>query len=248
MDERESLGETLKREREFKKISLREVAKNTRVKEYLLRAIEEDRYDLLPSSTYVKGFLLAYAKYIGLDPDEVLLRYENLLKRENPPSSPEVQSKKKILWNTKQTWIVVGIIAVSLIVFYFLYSAKRPVEPISVYPKVEETSSPSPAKIAETTSSAENKPFSLRLKAVEETWLRIQVNGQPEKEMTLKPGEAASYQALNRIHLLIGNAGGLDLIFNESRLERFGKLGEVVTLIFTHQGVEAKRHEKTKSP
>ena len=248
MDERESLGETLKREREFKKISLGEVAKNTRVKEYLLRAIEEDQYDLLPSSTYAKGFLLAYARYIGLDPNEVLLRYENLLIGEKPPAPPETQFKKKILWNTKQTWMVVLIIAVSLIAVYFFYPAKRPVEPISVKSKVEETPPPSPPKIAETISAAEDKPFSLRLKAVEETWLRIQVNGQLAREMTLKPGEATSHQALNRIDLLIGNAGGLVLIFNERQLERFGKSGEVVTLILTHKGVEAKRREKTESP
>jgi hypothetical protein len=46
----------------------------------------------------------------------------------------------------------------------------------------------------------------------------------------------------------VGNAGGLDLIFNERPLERFGKSGEVVTLIVTFQGVEKKLLKKPKSP
>ena len=79
MDEAETLGSYHKNQRESKKISLREVAKNTRVREQILRAIEEDRHELLPPSTYVKGFLSAYAKYLRLDEKEVLLRYESVL-------------------------------------------------------------------------------------------------------------------------------------------------------------------------
>jgi hypothetical protein len=59
--------------------------------------------------------------------------------------------------------------------------------------------------------------------------------------MTFKPGEGISIQASNRIRILIGNGGGLDLIWNGKPLERFGKSGEVVTLVMTSQGVEVKR-------
>lgn len=247
MDEIESLGRYLKKEREFKNISLKEVAKNTRVKEHFLKAIEEDQYNLLPSRTYVKGFLLSYAKYIGLDPNDVLLRYENLLVRK-PIAPTETPLRKKILWNKKPTWVVVVVIMVSLIASYFLYPSKPPRESISVKPKSEETLSPSPPEIVGVTSITEKKPFSLQLKAVEKTWVRLQVNGEPEKEMTFRPGEEDSYRALDRIYLWVGNAGGLDLIFNERPLERFGKSGEVVTLIVTSQGVEKKLPEKPKSP
>jgi NAD(P)H-hydrate repair Nnr-like enzyme with NAD(P)H-hydrate dehydratase domain len=64
--------------------------------------------------------------------------------------------------------------------------------------------------------------------------------------MTLKPGESTSHRALKRIHLLVGNAGGLDIIFKGKSLEKFGKSGEVVNLIFTPQGVEAQRLEKPR--
>jgi transcriptional regulator with XRE-family HTH domain len=246
VEEKESLGRYLKREREFRDISLREVSKNTKVKEHLLKAIEEDQYVSLPSPTYVKGFLLSYAKYIGLDPNDVLLRYESSLKGKSV-TRPEAPPEKKILWNIKYPWMIGGIIVVSLFASYFLFlhPSKPPIESISVKPKVEETL-PSPPQIAGTTSTPEEQPFSLQLKAVEETWVRIQINGQPENEMTLKPGESTSHRALNRIHLLVGYAGGLDIIFKGKSLERFGKSGEVVNLIFTPQGVEEQRLEKPK--
>lgn len=244
MEERASLGKYLKRERELKKVSLREVTKKTRIREHLLVAIEEDQWNLLPSTTYVRGFLLSYAKYLGLDPHEVLLRYETVLKGE-PVIRSETQSPKRGIWNSKQAWVIGGGIALSLIVSYFFYPSRPIIDPPSSKRESQELlpSTPSPQRSAPTPVTGEN-PFSLRLKAVEETWVRIQVDGQPEKEMTFKPGEEGAYRALNRIYLIVGNAGGLDLIFNEKPMERFGKSGEVVTLTFTPQGVETKRPER----
>jgi len=144
VDDRETLGKYLKSQRESKKISLREVAKNTRVREPILRALEEDQVHLLPPATYVKGFLLAYAKYLGLDQNDVLLRYERILKGESipPPSTPSPRPKpesplpqtskpkQRARWNTKQTWVVAIVIVVSFVVFYLFFPyAKRPTEP-----------------------------------------------------------------------------------------------------------------------
>jgi cytoskeleton protein RodZ len=246
MEEKESLGRYLKREREVRNISLREVAKNTKVKEHLLKAIEEDQYVSLPSPTYVKGFLLSYAKYIGLDPNDVLLHYESSLKGKSV-TWPEAPPEKKIVWNMKYLWMIGGVIAVSLFSAYFLFlhPSKPPIESISVKPKVEETL-PSPPQKTGNISTPEEQPFSLQLKAVEETWVRIQINGQPQQEMTLRPGESTSHQAQKRIYLLVGNAGGLDIIFKGKTLERFGKSREVINLIFTPQGVEKQPLEKPK--
>jgi cytoskeletal protein RodZ len=290
VDERETLGKYLRNQRESKKISLREVAKNTRVREPILRAIEEDQYHLLPSATYVKGFLLAYAKYLRLDSNDVLLRYERLSKgepitppslqpsrpkQEIPPPQPS-KPKQKTLWNTNQAWVVVGVLVASFIVFYFFspYSYKPPVEPIPGRPAVQgkpptvpsspvtatipasqekpgaeekKPLAPSPPVTA-TTSVQEKRPFSLQLKAAEETWLSLQVDDQPVKEMTFKPGEGFSVQPSNRIRMILGNAGGLDLVLDGKPLGKLGKSGEVLHLIFTAQGVEAKPREKPKSP
>jgi cytoskeletal protein RodZ len=248
MNETESLGKYFKRERELRNISLREVAKNTKVKEHFLRALEEDRYDLLPSTIYIKSFITTYAKYIGLDPNDALLRYQNFLKRELVSGS-EVIPERKSLWNMKYRWMMGGAIVIALIASYllFLRPSEPPMKPVSIKPEIKESlPSISPPPIAGTIPSQEGKPFSLHLKAVEKTWARIQVDDQSDQEMILQPGEGTSYRAKKRIHLIVGNAGGLDLIFDEKQLERFGKSGEVVTLIFTPQGVEVKRHEKPK--
>ncbi len=250
MVEMESLGKYLKKERENRKISLKEVAKNIKVREQFLRSVEEDRHDLLPSPTYVKGFLSAYAKYLGLDPNEVILRYENFLKGEPVPRQ-EVPSEEKITWSTKYLWGIGGVIVVGMVASYFLFfnHSKPSIEPVSPKLEVKETPRPTPPpKTAAKPSVPEEKPITLQLKAVERTWASVQVDGQREQDITLQPGEGISYRAMKRIQLIVGNAGGLDITYNDKKFERFGKSGEVVTLIFTPQGVEAKPQEKTKSP
>jgi len=94
----------------------------------------------------------------------------------------------------------------------------------------------------------EEKSFSLEIRAIEETWVQIQIDDQSKTEALFKPGEGNSYQATHRIELLIGNAGGVDVVFNGKKLERFGGRGEVSALVFTHQGAERKRAEERKSP
>jgi cytoskeletal protein RodZ len=246
----ESLGKYLKKEREARKISLKEVAKNIKVREQFLRSVEEDRHELLPSPTYVKGFLSAYAKYVGLDPNEVILRYENVLKGEPVPRQ-EVPSGEKILWSSKYLWGIGGVIVVGVVASYFLFFnlSKPSIEPVSPKPEVKETPRPTPPpQTGGKPSVPEEKPIALQLKAVERTWASVQVDDQPEQDITLQPGEGISYRAMKRIRLIVGNAGGLDIRFNDKILEKFGKSGEVINLIITPQGVEAKPREKTKPP
>lgn len=71
-EEIESPGKYLKAKRESRRISLREVAGKTRIRETVLIAIEEDRYEDLPN-IYVKSFLSAYAKCLGLDQADVIM-------------------------------------------------------------------------------------------------------------------------------------------------------------------------------
>lgn len=244
MDERESLGRHLKRERENRKISLKEVSKQIKVREPFLRAVEEDRGDLLPSGTYVKGFLSAYAKYLGLDPNEVILRYEAESKGE-PVIRPEVPPQKRMRWDTKYLWMIGGVIVVGFVVLFLLVlPSQQPVVSPPPKPEAEKTvPQPPPPPVNEKSSALEEKGISLGLKAVERTWMAIQIDGQPVREATFQPGESFTLQAAKRIELVLGNAGGLDMTFNGKPLERFGRSGQVVTVIFTPQGAETARRE-----
>ena len=70
-----SFGRWLRRQREMREISLRDIAERTKISLRYLEAMEDDRFDLLPASIFAKGFLREYARYVGLSPDEVVNHY-----------------------------------------------------------------------------------------------------------------------------------------------------------------------------
>src|ERR1035441_657076 len=70
-----SFGERLRREREMRGVSLDDIADGTKIGTRLLRALEQEHFDLLPGGIFNKGFVRAYAKYLGLNEEEAVTDY-----------------------------------------------------------------------------------------------------------------------------------------------------------------------------
>ncbi len=56
-------------------VSLEEIAETTKIGTRLLKALEEEQFDLLPGGIFNKGFVRAYAKYLGMDEDQAVADY-----------------------------------------------------------------------------------------------------------------------------------------------------------------------------
>jgi cytoskeletal protein RodZ len=70
-----SFGEYIRNQRELRQISVEEVSNVTKVSYKYLRALENDRQELLPARPFIIGFLRVYSRYLGLDDDSVITRY-----------------------------------------------------------------------------------------------------------------------------------------------------------------------------
>src|ERR1051325_4329808 len=68
-------GEELRREREIRGISLKEIADATKISKRFLDAIERNDHRTLPAPVFTRGFVREYAKYLGLNADEMVNRY-----------------------------------------------------------------------------------------------------------------------------------------------------------------------------
>jgi curved DNA-binding protein CbpA len=68
-------GPDLKRIRESRGISLREIATQSKIGMRFLEYIEDDRLPYLPAPVYLRGFLQEYARAVGLDPVKVVASY-----------------------------------------------------------------------------------------------------------------------------------------------------------------------------
>jgi len=61
------IGTSLREARLRKQIDIPEAEQGTKIRGKYLRALEDEQFEILPSPTYVKGFLRSYAEYLGLD-------------------------------------------------------------------------------------------------------------------------------------------------------------------------------------
>lgn len=71
----DSIGRYLKRTRETRAMSVEEVSRATRIPVVSIERIEADHFDDLPGEVFVRGFLKAYARAVGLAVEDVLARY-----------------------------------------------------------------------------------------------------------------------------------------------------------------------------
>ena len=75
-----------------------------------------------------------------------------------------------------------------------------------------------------------SEEMALRVVASERVWMRIQLDQNEPYETLLRAGESYTVKAQNKFTIRIGNAGGVELFFNEKPLGNPGKPGEVVDL------------------
>ena len=61
------IGNSLREARVRRALGYPEVELATKIRAKYIRALEEEDFDILPSETYARGFLRAYADYLGLD-------------------------------------------------------------------------------------------------------------------------------------------------------------------------------------
>ena len=62
-----SIGKLLREKREERELSVADVSAGTKVNKKYIQALEDENFLLIPSQVYAKGFLKAYAHFLGLD-------------------------------------------------------------------------------------------------------------------------------------------------------------------------------------
>jgi cytoskeleton protein RodZ len=77
-------GETLRRAREARNLTMEDIWSQTRLSPRIIQAIEQDAYEQLPSPSYVRGYIRNYARVIGIDGESLVNEYNQVVK---PPAA-----------------------------------------------------------------------------------------------------------------------------------------------------------------
>jgi len=81
-----AIGQRLSEARASRQISLEQAEEETRIRLKYLMAMESGEFDTLPNIAVARGFLRSYARYLGLDPSQLLEEFERVYP--HPVSQP----------------------------------------------------------------------------------------------------------------------------------------------------------------
>lgn len=126
------LGQILKQARKERGLSLEQLEQKTKIRKRYLEAIEEQNFSVLPGSFYVRAFIKNYAEAVGLNPEEILRLYGNVLPQNEPPSKMDGvasrKQKRSVNFEKVSKWAA-GILMISflllIIILIYMYYVNR---------------------------------------------------------------------------------------------------------------------------
>lgn len=231
-----SLGQDLKRERELRGIPLREIADSTRISLRLLQALEEDHLEILPGKFFVRAILRSYAKSIGLDENQWLNKYQEMLSPDeyqleketrtklNPP---RVSIRKRMLL---LGLILAAVVLAALLCYVFISSPETStMPPPKANPQVlSPVLPPKPVEApAQEPVAKEARDLNLIISCLEETWIQLYADGKIVWDGLKARGEVLQVKAERDFVFNVGNAGGLTFTINGKKAKPLGPLGAV---------------------
>jgi cytoskeleton protein RodZ len=177
-----TVGERLRAAREQKKISLEDIAVQTRIPQRHLASIENAEWDNLPAPTYTIGFAKSYASAVGLDRTDIgnQLR-EEMGGQRFANTSSDVFEPADPARTMPKSLVVGAIIAVVVLIALMSWLNKRSLEEPSTTnsPAVAETAAPAPQPSTPAPAMASAAQGPVVLNATQPVWLQVSENGGP---------------------------------------------------------------------
>jgi cytoskeleton protein RodZ len=313
-------GDRMRREREMRGVTLEEISESTKISKRALQALEEEDFDLLPGGIFNKGFVRAYARFLGIDEEQAVADFvaadagnhetqekeQFPLRLEDRPAQPPLNPKRSLapvmlailllaaaaggwtLWNKYKSQHVAQVTNDSQDTVTTAPTGGAPQQPPSGQgsqtnatnnndavpapsPTPEKkndpdqkTASPGPslssndsgkasktaandstnkqASPSDSTSSdstpVSKQPFTISIKATEDSWISIVADGKPKLEGILSAEKQRSVSAGKELVLVTGNAGGIEVSYNGKPIAPLGKKQQKRTVTFTPQGLK----------
>lgn len=219
-----SFGETLRRERELRGVSLREIADATKISVRFLQALEQDRLDVLPGGVFRRAFVKQYAKHIGLDAERLVAEFVYAHGEQAPE---QAETRRPRSGSNPGTLLLVAVFGTAAVLSLWKAAPLREGPPASVASVARVERPPELAPAAEKPVSATASGLVLSLRANQACWVEAHVDGQPILNRVLEQGQSETFEAQGEIILSVGNAGGVSFTVNDLPGLPLGKSGEV---------------------
>lgn len=187
-----TVGEQLRTAREAKKMSLEDVAAQTRIPRRHLESVENSDWDKLPAPTYTIGFAKSYALAIGLERDHIAEQLRVEMGGARPAAASVEVFEAADPARTMPKWLVLGAIAaVILVVLIMTWLNNRSLEPAEGEVPAAEQAAAAPTPAATPPQQA-NAQGPVVLTATAPAWIQVSDGGRTLFQGELSPGQTYS--------------------------------------------------------
>ncbi|WP_067485996.1 helix-turn-helix domain-containing protein [Actinomadura hibisca] len=250
-----SIGETLTTERQRAGLTVTQVSLQTRIRESVIRAIEQDDFTSCGGNFYARGHIRSIARTIGVDPEPLVREYDETHGGAPQPVSAVTafEPERPVSFRERRSpnWSAAMAVALALVVVYGIVqlvsgpAEQRTAQKVAGSPaRSAESPAGSPAAPApapttrapskDPVAAAPRKNVEVRLKAKRSTWVNIRGDkGKALFSGMLRGGDTRAWTAKKKISVLIGNGSGVRLTVNGKDLGAPGESGRVLHLSFT---------------
>jgi transcriptional regulator with XRE-family HTH domain len=237
-----SFGEELRREREIRGISLKEIADATKISKRFLEAIERNDHRTLPAPVFTRGFIREYARYLGLNADEIVNRYnfaaagddrieksphlERLTHPDLPPKKGIPPPYARVDRNVYILLLIIAILAAAT--FVAMRHKRASAEAVKIESAItppRHAITPAPPSNASTTA----EPMRMTIDVIDNSWVLLDADDKEVINELLRRGVHRTVEAKESFRFrTVGNAAGIKLALNDVPLAPLGRDGEVI--------------------
>jgi cytoskeletal protein RodZ len=256
----ESFGDFLKKHREASGRSLDVVSRVTRIPKRFLAAFEENAFKEFPEEAFTRGFLRSYAVDIGLDVDDVLSRYDEFKRSQEPVPLREVKKLDQgfadlagpmNLPRKAVTYALTGVVVAFFLVILLWNlrsgddsskeAATAVVETIKLEPAstgdaaAKETANKDVAPVISATDAKIATPMTpsvLTVNAVRKGRLSLRLDEHPTQDLDFEEGESRSFNIFKEAELKSSDKSAFQFQYNSKPLE---VAGPVIKLFNRHR-------------
>jgi cytoskeletal protein RodZ len=233
-----SIGDTLAHARQDAGLSVTQVSQRTRIRETVIRGIENDDFAPCGGDFYARGHIRTVAAMVSADADPLIQEYDAAHGGIRQVPAAEIfgpVTPLKLRGRRQPNWsAAMGLVIVAVVIYGTVHACGSAAHQVSAAAHHKPVPVPAPAPPArrsapEATPGQQHRPVLVQLAAAEGCWVGVYAAGGTLKWQAYIPaGAARSWVFAHRVSMKIGNPGGIVLTVNGHRMKSLGS--QVATL------------------
>lgn len=246
----DTFGTKLRQARLARSLSLHEVEAKIKIGSKYIEALEEENIHLLPGKAYAVGFCKKYAQFLGVDIQLSLSELKQLYSKAESEEDiimiqeEHIHNKKRLVIGLS---VFIGVVVILAGLIFYIPPKESPKAlvqdkvdtkvaqtkqeaPVQSQPKAE----PKPKQIPEiiATPKPQIQFAGLKLQAISDTsWVLVIVDGKETFKGMIYPGQTKTFSG-KLIKIKLGNAGAIDITYNNTHIGYLGSIGQVKSKTF----------------